>query len=178
MKYPVVFRLVFGFVALVCAGSVAAVQCRMPNGKTIELRTATQCPADAAEVDDAGRVLRPPRQTVAPAIKRPAPVADAAATPVAPPPAPSPTTFDVATAFCDLVRNTSSASECKVRSNVFSQSTIDVTTNIALRLAWPDCVKTAEQIRAMALAQFRANRWQLRYFSPFSGDRPIATCQI
>lgn len=175
MKSWLALRVVFGFAVLAWAGSaVAAVQCRMPNGKTISLSTATQCPADAAQVDDSGKVLRPPRRAEATAPKPAAPVV------VEPAPQKNtgPFAFEAAEAVCTMLRNTPEVSECKVNSNILSQSTMDVTTNVAPRLAWSDCVRLADVVRKLALASFRARPWQLRYYSPFSGNRPIATCEI
>lgn len=166
-------------VALTMAADVRAdVQCRMPNGKTINLQTATQCPPDAAQVDGAGRVLRPARAAATPAVRKPpAPAAPAV---VGQPARSEPSAFDAATTTCAALRNTSTVSECRVNSNILSASTLDVTVTSGLMgpKAWADCVLVAEKVRALAPRAFRASDWQLRYFSPFSGDRPIATCRL
>ena len=176
MKQPVIFRVAAGLLALLSAGGVAAaVDCRMPNGVTITLQTATQCPPDAAQLDGSGKVVRPPRQAPRPAPKTAAPVVVA---PPAPKPPVGPSAFDVVSAACDALRNTRDVSECVVHSNIFSPNTMDITTNVAPRLAWADCVTLAAQLRKASPAGFLANPWQLRYFSPFSGNRPIATCEI
>lgn len=157
--------------ALMAGPAAAAIDCRMPNGKTITFRTATQCPADAAQVDASGKVIRPAGvqpPTPAPAPATPPPAAAAPA---------GPSAYDAAHVLCDLLRQRGAASECKVDSHILTTSTIDITTNESPRTAWSTCVTMAAELRKAA-PDFRAKNWQIRLFSPFSGARPIASCDI
>lgn len=162
-----------------CAPAQAAINCLMPNGKTITLRSATQCPADAAQVDERGKVLHPPRATpAAPPPKAPA----ARAAPAAPAPAPArpagPDALTVAQATCDILRSRGAASECKVNVGWLGHNHIDITTNDPPRTAWSSCVTLADGLRQQA-PDFRGQRtWTIRLYSPFSGSRPIASCDI
>lgn len=99
---------------------------------------------------------------------------------VAPPPRPVRSAFEMASAFCELMRGTPKVSECRVESNIFSASTVDLTITSGLSgpLAWADCVGVAKTLREQAPRAFADQSWLLRYFSPYSGERPIATCDL
>lgn len=162
--------------AIMGANANAAIDCRMPNGKTVTFRSAAQCPPDAAQVDAAGKVIRPPRVQPAAPAKPSAPAVVAAPTPA--PQRAKPTAYEVALAACDQLKSRGAASECKVDSNILSTSTIDITTNEPPRTAWASCVTLASTLRKLAPDDFAARAWEMRLFSPFSGNRPIGTCQL
>lgn len=150
----------------------------MPNGKVVTFSSMAACPADAAQLDAQGKVVRPP--AVQPKPAAPARAAPSAAKPVEthvvrPP---ERTVYEAATYLCEGLKATGDASECKVDTGIFSASTIEVTTMSSPRLAFSNCVAIAQQLRKLAPADARATNWEIRLYSPFSGSRPTGTCKL
>jgi hypothetical protein len=84
----------------------------------------------------------------------------------------SPDAVDAAFGVCDMMGNTSVVSECDVQG---WGSTVDVTIDTVGTEAIEMCSDTTTLIAART-SLFSGKGWQLRIFSPYSGDRPLASC--
>jgi hypothetical protein len=81
-----------------------------------------------------------------------------------------PDEFDDAVMVCDTFKRTGMITECSLS----TPRLIDVRMNTTPSEAQKICVKTVE---AMSQQPNKLTpQWQLRIFSPFSGDHPIAVC--
>jgi hypothetical protein len=80
---------------------------------------------------------------------------------------------DHALAVCRALTN-SGATECEL--TVFSQA-IDVRVNVSAADAPILCKGIVELVRKQTTA-FSGSEWQIRVFSPFSGDHPLAACSL
>jgi hypothetical protein len=82
----------------------------------------------------------------------------------------TPDEFDDAVKVCDTFKRTGMITECSLS----TPRLIDVRMNTTPGEAQNICVKTVEAISQHT--QKLAPKWQLRIFSPYSGDHPIAVC--
>ena len=80
---------------------------------------------------------------------------------------------DHALAVCSALKN-SGATECEL--TVFSQA-IDARVNVSASDAAVLCKGITVLVRQQTTA-FNGTEWQIRVFSPFSGDHPLATCPL
>ena len=85
----------------------------------------------------------------------------------------APEVTDHALAVCNSLKNTG-ATECEL--SVFSQA-IDARINVSAADAGTLCTGIAGLVRKQTTA-FNGTAWQIRIFSPFSGDHPLASCSI
>lgn len=166
--------LIFFAIASPIAG--AQVKCTMPNGVTITQQLGN-CPSGAvrAQTADGKPILLPAPKPKAPPI--------APATQPAPRPQPQlqakpeePTDFEYAKLIC-LAFEQVGATTCDVESNVFSDSTIQTTLAMSPSSAAFTCKDVAATMRAKTRA-FERKNWKIQIFSPFSGNRPIASCRL
>lgn len=159
--------------------AMAEIDCRMPNGKVVTFQTLAACPADAAQLDAQGRVVRGPIVKAAP----PPPTAPSA-TPKPAPDRPArtpqePTVYDVAQTLCDVFLREHLVTQCTVDSNIFSASAIEMTAGFSPDRAIGLCDTVVRLLRAQASNADRARgSWEIRIFSPFSGNRPTAFCVL
>lgn len=173
--------LLLTLLALAPLPVLAAVDCRMPNGKVVTFGAMAACPADAAQLDARGNVVRPAAKPAAPAksaapIRPAAPLAEIQRTPARP--SGVPLVANAAQALCQLVRQRGLASECAVHVNFLSTSSVDLTVNTPLSKARSECLTVAVMLRQATPEDARASAWEVRLFSPFSGSRPIAVCDV
>lgn len=157
----------------------AQLACTMPNGVVIT-RNIGNCPDDAIKIQAADGTLlpiKPPRIKQAP---QPAQQLRTTEKPLQLPPRPAPpvkTAYDYALFICETFEK-SDASDCKVNSSVFSTSYIDMTLPGKTPLqASAGCQQLVSVMRQKTKA-FSSKEWKVRMFSPFSGNRPIATCTL
>ncbi len=171
--------------ALLAAPASAAIDCLMPNGKTITFQTRDACPADASQVDAQGNVVRPPIPRPAPPKPTPSSPSSAQPSATAPRSRPAPsapmvvTVYEAADAMCSLLKRGGAATQCEVDPNILSNSYINITSNATPRQAMMDCSIIASSLRqSTSLEDRRLRTWEIRIFSPFSGSRPIAACYL
>jgi hypothetical protein len=84
----------------------------------------------------------------------------------------SPNAVDAASAVCAMMENTNLVSECEVQG---WGSTVDVT----IDTVGPEAIKMCSDTTTLIASQtslFSGRGWRLRIFSPYSGDRPLASC--
>jgi hypothetical protein len=81
-----------------------------------------------------------------------------------------PDEFDDAAKVCTAFRSTGMVTEC----SLIAGRLIDVRMNTTASEAQTICVKTVEAVSQQT--KKLAPQWQLRIFSPYSGDHPIAVC--
>lgn len=159
--------------------AMAQVRCTMPNGKVITQQLSASCPQGAVKGETMdGRPIELPRiaPPVAP-VKPPAPVAAAVPAPrPAAPPVAQPTTYDYAQVICKILES-AGATTCEIKSNVFTESTIEATLATSPRDASASCNLVTSTVRSKTDV-FKSASWKLLIFSPFSGNRPIAACRI
>lgn len=164
----------------------AQLLCTMPNGVVIT-KNIGNCPADATLVRKTnGDVVRSAPLPKPTPQQRPAQATTAApqpAAPQAPPPAhaaraarPEPTDYDTAQVACKAFKQ-SGASECTVDTSVLGTSYINTTIAMAPHLALVTCKDVAASLH-QATRAFAARNWEIRIYSPFSGNRPIASCEL
>lgn len=168
--------LIFFAIASPIAG--AQVKCTMPNGVTITQQLGN-CPNGAVRAQTAdGKPIalpasKPKAPPVAPATQtapQPRPLAQAQSKPE------EPTDFEYAKLIC-LAFEQVGATTCDVESNVFSDSTIQTTLAMSPSSAAYTCKDVAATMRAKTRA-FEGKNWKIQIFSPFSGNRPIASCKL
>ena len=157
--------------------AAAQLACTMPNGVVIT-KNFGSCPADAIKIQAADGTLlpiTPPRASKPP----PAPVQRAAtikAQPAATTAKIEPSAYDYAQFICKAFKSVG-ATECKVDSSVFSTSYVDATFATSPGNAAIACKDAAATMRQQTKA-FGSDKWVIRIYSPFSGNRPIATCDL
>jgi hypothetical protein len=83
-----------------------------------------------------------------------------------------PDEFDDAVKVCDVFRNTGMVTECSLG----TPRLINVRMNTTPSEAQKICVMSVEAVSQQATKL--TSQWQLRIFSPFSGDHPIAVCRF
>lgn len=170
-------------ITLLPGAASAQLLCTMPNGVVIT-KNIGNCPSDATLVRKTnGDVVRSAPLPKPAQPKRPAQAVTAAprpAAPQAPPPAnaarPEPTDYDVAQVACKAFRQ-SGASECTVDTSVFGTSYINTTMAMAPHHALVTCKDVVASLH-QATRAFAARNWEIRIYSPFSGNRPIASCEL
>lgn len=154
----------------------AQLKCTMPNGVTIT-RQIGDCPADAVRIIGPDGKQLPVKKKPPP---NPKPTAQATTRSTAPEPAPAaptePSAYEYAGLICKALEQ-SGATTCDVNSNVFSTSTIEATLATSPSNAVVTCKELAAIMRSKTRA-FEAKEWKILIFSPFSGNRPIATCRL
>jgi hypothetical protein len=167
-----------GLVALIWAlGSFAAqaqVRCKMPNGVVIEQKLAQSCPAGASQLDANGTVIAPAARPPTASQRTPAQASTAQA-PVAVQPS-EPSAYEYAGLICKALEQ-SGATTCDVNSNLLSTSTIEATLPTTPSSASRTCNELAAIMRSKTKA-FEAKEWKILIYSPFSGNRPIASCRL
>lgn len=82
----------------------------------------------------------------------------------------APDEFDDAVKVCDAFRSTGMITECSLGAGRL----VDVRMNTTPSEAQKICVKTVEAVSQQT--KKLTPQWQLRIFSPYSGDHPIAVC--
>jgi hypothetical protein len=82
----------------------------------------------------------------------------------------APDEFDDAVKVCTAFQNTGMTTECELGAGRL----IDVRMNTTPSEAQKICVKTVEVVSPYT--KKLVPQWQLRIFSPYSGDHPIAVC--
>lgn len=157
--------------------TAAQVRCKMPNGVVIEQKLAQSCPAGASQVDSNGVQIAPavrpqavgaaPVQKVTPSTR---PVTPSAVQPA------EPSAYEYAGLICKALEQ-SGATTCDVNSNVLSASTVEATLATTPSNAVLTCNELAAIMRSKTKA-FEAKEWKILIFSPFSGNRPIASCRL
>lgn len=157
--------------------AIAQVTCTMPNGVVITQKLSSSCPVGAVKgqtLDGKPVALSvPPPKEIPPAASRvPLPVAK----PVQAPPPPTDQSYEYAKSICTLLEG-AGATTCEVNSNIFSTSTIEATLATSPTDAAQSCRYIAATMRAKTNA-FQSKNWKILIFSPFSGNRPIATCEL
>lgn len=85
-----------------------------------------------------------------------------------------PDAVDAAYSLCAMMDNTRLVSECEIKG---WGSTVDVTIDTVGSEAVQMCSDTTSLI-AGKTTLFSGKGWKLRIFSPYSGDRPLATCTL
>lgn len=168
----------FVFVA-VLGDAAAQVRCTMPNGRVIEQQLSDQCPQGAVKSETfEGK----PAPIVTTPIQRPVspqPLAPATVQKPSSPKRESTSAVELAYGLCGLLKQTGAATSCEVDVNVFSLSFIDATVLDSPRSARQACLKFSESFRSGGSAPFREGAgWEMRLFSPYSGNRPIASCRL
>jgi hypothetical protein len=84
--------------------------------------------------------------------------------------------IDAAYALCQVFQNTGLAPECEVSG---WSGTVDVRLDTNSTEARKICVGTVDMIAQQTDAFAKAPRtWQLRILSPYSGDHPLAACDL
>lgn len=170
---------------LACAAPIAQqahaqIKCTMPNGVVITQQLG-ECPRGATKAQGPdGKLLALPPPLPSPAKRTPAPQtgtieAHQAATRTTPAP-PQPSAYDYAQVICQAFEQ-AGASTCDVNSNVFSESTIETT----LAISAPDALITCKDVAASMRAKtkvFETRPWKILIFSPYSGNRPTASCKL
>lgn len=161
--------------------SHAQVKCTMPNGVVITQQLG-DCPRGAVKAQTAdGQPLPipPPLQAARPEPKTTAhPSSTQPASPTrAPAAAPAqPSAYDYAHLICKAFEQ-SGATTCDVNSNMLSDSTIETTLATSPASAVATCKDVAASMRAKSNA-FQGRNWKILIYSPFSGNRPIASCKL
>ena len=153
--------------ATITPATSAQLLCTMPNGIIIK-RNIGDCPADATLVrKQTGEVVReaPPKQSPQAPPKQAQQAAPAQRT-----------AYDVAQLACQAMR-TSGATECTIDSSVFTTSYVNATLATTPRNATYTCKDLARAMRKGS-QEFASRAWEVRIYSPFSGTRPIAACQV
>jgi len=159
----------------------AQVKCTMPNGVVITQQLGG-CPNGAikARAADGSEIALPP-----PASKSPSAQSAVAPQPK-PTPAPTlpattqrrtePSAYEFAQVICKAFEQVG-ATTCDINSNILSDSTIETTLAISPSNAALTCRDVAASMRAKTNA-FDDKNWKILIFSPFSGNRPIASCRL
>lgn len=163
-------------VATIPAPAGAQLLCTMPNGVTIT-KNLGDCPTDATMVrKQNGEIVRD--STPRPSSQPGRAAGNHAKPQPAPTPAPQqqPSAYEMAQLACTAFRQ-AGASECTVDSSVFSTSYINTTIATSPYLAAYTCKDVAATMR-QATSAFRGAAWEIRIYHPFSGQRPIASCQL
>ena len=75
--------------------------------------------------------------------------------------------------LCAKFDATGLSSECKVRTFA-----VDVTIDMARSEARKLCTEVSKLMAQRGYSFLPTGKWQLRIFSPYSGDRPIAACAL
>lgn len=165
--------------ALAPLAASAQLACTMPNGVVIT-KNFGDCPADAVKIQKPDGTLlpvAPPRPKNAP---RPVQRATATAPPApAPAPAPAalpPNAYEYAQIICRAFEQVG-ATECEIDSSVFSTSYINATFATSPQRAATACSDVVTAMHKKTSAFGRGN-WKIRIYSPFSGTRPIAACNL
>lgn len=160
----------------VMAAASGELLCLMPNGVTVT-RQLGDCPDDARRVTTGdGVVVRDGPIAKPEAEPPPAPAPAPAAPVVRTPPKAEKTAYDYAMVICRLYR-AAGATQCKVHTHWLRESEIEVTIHAAPSQAAADCREVVRAMRAQT-GVFGRGEWQIMVYSPFSGDRPIATCDL
>lgn len=76
--------------------------------------------------------------------------------------------------LCQMMKETGLTTQCSVNGG---GSAVDVTIDINSAEARKTCVGVADNM-AKITTSFAGHNWQLQIFSPYSGERPIATCPL
>lgn len=157
--------------------AIAQVKCTMPNGVVITQQLSSSCPLGAVK----GQTLdgKPVALSVPPTKDKPAMVTQTQQPipkPASPPPAPIDHSYEYAKAICTLLEG-AGATTCEVNSNIFSTSTIEATLATSPKDASQSCRFIASTMRSKTNA-FQSKNWKILIFSPFSGNRPIAACEL
>ncbi len=155
----------------------AEVKCTMPNGVISIFKLSDQCPNGAVKSEKNGIV-----ENVYPKFKgvyrEPTPLPPRAES-KAPPKEPPKKERDIvneAYAICVLLK-VSGATTCDVNVNVFSASVIDATIPTTPQNAQMTCLTIASETR-QPNSPFVGRGWQLKIFSPYGNNRPIAVCSL
>jgi hypothetical protein len=171
--------LKFACIAAFAVGSLPAlaqVKCTMPNGIVITQQLSSSCPVGAIK----GQTLDgKPVALSMPAEKKKTPVVSQTPSATQPATKPAPVTdntYDSARAICKLME-IAGATTCEIKSNIFSTSTIEATLATSPRDASQSCRLIATTMRGQTKS-FESKDWKLLIFSPFSGNRPIAACEL
>ncbi|ABM37574.1 hypothetical protein [Polaromonas naphthalenivorans] len=157
--------------------ATAQVKCTMPNGVVITQQLSSSCPVGAIKGQTLDgkpvALLVPPAKEITPTVSRAPPPA---AKPVQASPPPKDRSYEYAKAICTLLEG-AGATTCDVNSNIFSTSTIEATLATSPRDAAQSCRFIASTMRSKTDA-FQSKNWKILIFSPFSGNRPIAACEL
>lgn len=153
----------------------------MPNGVVITQQLGG-CPSGAvkAQAADGSAIPLPPPKKPAPqaqstAAQQPTPTA-ATAPPAPAQRRPEPSAYEFAQVICKAFEQVG-ATTCDINSNILSDSTIETTLAISPSNAALTCKDVAASMRAKTDA-FNQKNWKILIFSPFSGNRPIASCRL
>lgn len=174
------FRLLIPILLLApAAPAFAQVKCTMPNGVVITQQLGG-CPNGAVKAQAAdGTALPLPAAPANPAVKQ----ARTAATPPTQPTPPAtprqstqPSAYEYAQVVCKAFEQ-AGATTCDVNSNILSDSTIETTLATSPASAALTCNEMAAIMRSKTRA-FEDKNWKILIFSPFSGNRPIASCRL
>lgn len=159
----------------------AQVKCTMPNGVVATFNLSDKCPAGAvkSEKGDPETVMKPnfkgeyrePEPLRMPTKVVPPPARDAP-----PPPKKERDIIQEANAICVLLK-ANGATTCDVNVNIFSASFIDATVPTTPQHARMVCLHVANETREPG-SPFVGRGWQLKIFSPFGNNRPIAVCTL
>lgn len=155
--------------------TTAQVKCTMPNGVVITQKLSTSCPVGAIKgqtLDGKPVALSAPQAKAAQPTAIPAPTTT---TQTARPP-PTDHSYEYAKVICSILES-AGATTCEVNSNIFSTSTIEATLATSPTDAAQSCRLIAATTRGKTTA-FQGKNWKLLIFSPFSGNRPIAACEL
>lgn len=157
--------------------SVAQVKCTMPNGVVATFNLSDKCPTGAIKQEKGN-----PDEVIQPTFKgeyrepTPLPPRSQPAPRVAPPPKKERDIVEEAYGICKLLKM-SGATTCDVNVNIFSASFIDATIPTTPKDARMTCLLVANQTRKPG-SPFVGRGWQLKIFSPYGQNRPIATCTL
>lgn len=151
----------------------------MPNGVVITQQLGG-CPNGAIKAQAAdGTPLPLPK---APTVSA-APVTRAATTSSprptstsSPPQTAQPTAHEYAQIICKAFEQ-AGATTCDINSKMLSDSTIEATLATSPASATLTCNEMAAITRSKTRA-FEEKNWKILIFSPFSGNRPIASCRL
>ena len=150
----------------------------MPNGVVSTFNLADQCPIGAIKSEKNGVITEHAQPKPKSAYRESASL-EFMQDPKKPPieaPKKERDIVSEAYAICVLLK-LSGATTCDVNVNVFSASFIDATIPTDPKDARMTCLLVANQTRQPD-SPFVGRGWQLKIFSPFGKDRPIAACTL
>lgn len=170
-------QIVLCLTLLLPFSAFSQIKCTMPNGVVSTFNLADKCPDGAvkSEKHDATEPMQPKFRGV---YREPVPL-PARVEPKAParePPKKERDIVNEAYAICVLLKM-NGATTCDVNVNVFSSSFIDATLPTSPQNAQMACLNIASQTRQPD-SPFVGRGWQLKIFSPYGKDRPIAACTL
>lgn len=172
------FRLLIPTLLLAtpAAPAFAQVKCTMPNGVVITQQLGG-CPNGAVKAQAAdGTVLPLPSAPVKPTPNQARTETTTPAQPTTSRQPPQPSAYEYAQVVCKAFEQ-AGATTCDVNSNILSDSTIETTLATSPASASLTCNEMAAIMRSKTRA-FEDKNWKILIFSPFSGNRPIASCRL